>query len=75
MYYTPHEFHSSADLCNLSNKSIYFLHCNIRSLSANIDNLQYMLSTLNHPFNMIGLSEKWISSNKDTLANFFYPGL
>ena len=47
-YYTPHELHSSPDICNLSDKSLSFLHCNIRSLSANFQNLQHMLSNLNH---------------------------
>lgn len=73
-HYTPHEFHSSTDLCNLSDKSISFLHGNIRSLSANVENFQRMLNTLNHSFKIIGLSETWISFNKDTIANLFLPG-
>lgn len=31
-YYSLHEFHSSHDLSNLSEKAISFLHCNIRSI-------------------------------------------
>ena len=34
-YYTPHQFHSNPELSNTSHKSIYFFHCNIRSLTAN----------------------------------------
>lgn len=37
-YYTPHDFHSSPVLSKLSHKSLSFLHCNIRGLSANFDN-------------------------------------
>ena len=33
-----------------------------------------MLNTLGHSFNIIGLSETWISSNKDSFVNPFLPG-
>ena len=69
----PH-MNSTLLLCNSPDKSISFLHCNIRSLSANFENLQHMLNTLNHPFKIIGLSQTWISFNKDALANLFLPG-
>jgi hypothetical protein len=74
-YYTPHGFHSSFELPNLSDKSLSFLHCNIRSISKNFDSFQQMLSTLDHPFKMIGLSETWNSIDKDTpISNVFLPG-
>ena len=33
-----------------------------------------MLNTLDHSFNIIGLSETWVSSNKDSFVNPFLPG-
>ena len=45
------------------------MHCNIRSLSANHDNLIHMLSELDHSFPLIGLSETKNSHGKDLLVN------
>ena len=76
-YDTPHEFHSrsSPDICNLSDKSLSFLRCNIRGLSANFGNLQHILSNPNHSFKVIGLSETWISSNKYVPCQFLFARL
>ncbi|XP_048586388.1 uncharacterized protein LOC125568354 [Nematostella vectensis] len=73
-YYSPHEFHSSYELSNLSDKSLSLLHCNIRSISKNFDKLQDMLSTLNHPFKLIALSETWHSDCREHIANCSLPG-
>ena len=44
-YYTPHDFHSSNNIieCLSNHKAFSAMHCNIRSLSANHDNLIHML--------------------------------
>ena len=44
-YYTPHDFHSSNDIieCLSNDKAFSALHCNIRSLSANLDNLIHIV--------------------------------
>lgn len=44
-YYTPHDFHSSNNIieCLSNHKAFSAIHCNIRSLSANHDNLIHML--------------------------------
>ena len=73
-YYTPHDFHC-AEFCNIpSNKSLSFLHCNVRSLNANFDKLHNLLSSLDYPFKIIGLSETWISTHKDLIINPSIPG-
>ena len=73
-YYIPHQFHSNPELSNTSHKSISFFHCNIRSLTANFDHLNNLLNNLDHPFNIIGLSETWITTQKDPLINLSIPG-
>ena len=74
-YYTPHQFHSSEEITNLSyNKSFSVLHLNIRSLSANFDPLCTLLSNLNHSFSVIGLSETKIKHGGDPIINIDLPG-
>lgn len=70
-YYTPHDFHSSNDIieCLSNDKALSALQCNIRSLSANLDNLLHMLSELDHSFPLIGLSETKVSHHKDLHVN------
>ena len=70
-YYTPHDFHSSNNITEYLSTHMAFsaMHCNIRSLSANHDNLIHMLSELNHSFPLTGLSETKISHAKDLLVN------
>lgn len=74
-YYTLHEFHKSKEIHSyFSNNSLSVLHCNIRSISANFDHLVDMLSELQHPFKLIGLSETWINSANDLTCNVSLPG-
>ena len=75
-YYTPHDFHSSNNIieCLSNHKAFSAVHCNIKSLSANHDNLIHMLSELNHSFPLIGLSETKISHGKDLLLNVNLSG-
>lgn len=44
-YYSTHDFHSDRTVneCSSEPKSFSVLHCNIRSLAANYDNLLHML--------------------------------
>ena len=59
-YYNSHDFHDNHcinEYMYLSDKCFSALHCNIRSLSANVDNLQHMLSELYLPFSIVGLTE------------------
>jgi hypothetical protein len=57
-YYSPHDFHSDADINNLSaSNNFSVLHSNIRSLSANHDKLLIMLDELKFQFSVIEISE------------------
>ena len=75
-YYSSHDFHSDHDIieCSSDAKSFSALHCNIRSLTANYDNMLTMLSDLNFSFSLIGLSETKIKSDKNNLLNISIPG-
>ena len=52
-YYTPAEFIST----KLKKKSFTMLHMNIASLQAHIDELRSVLSLLDHPFDIMGITE------------------
>ena len=57
-YYNSHDFHYNHCINEyLSDKGFSALHCNIRNLSANFDNLQHMLSELYLPFSIVSLTE------------------
>ena len=57
-YHDTHEFHNNEYINEyFSDKCFTALHCNIRSLSANFDNFQHMLSELYLPFSIQGLTE------------------
>ena len=75
-YHTTHDFHSSSDIidCSALRKLFSALHCNIRSLSANYDNLNHMLSELDHSFSLIGLTEIKSRVDRDIIANIDMPG-
>ena len=45
-------------------------HCNIRSANHNADDLHNYLMSLNHNFDIIGLSETWLSKNNETIPSF-----
>lgn len=69
-YYSSHEFHSNADILNsFSKDSFSILHWNLRSLSANFDNFTDLLSDLNQPFSVIGISETRLIQDKDQIIN------
>ena len=74
-YYTSHEFQSSQTVRDsISENCFSAIHCNIRSLAANHDNLTTLLSNLKHNFHIIGLSETKIVINKDCVANISISG-
>ena len=52
-YYSTQDFHNNQEITDfLSEKAFSFLHCNIRSLSANIDNLNTLLHELLIPLHL-----------------------
>ena len=75
-YYTPHDFYSSNNIieCLSNHKAFSAMHCNIRSFSANLDNLIRILCELDHSFPLIGLSGTKISHGKDLLVNVNLSG-
>ena len=48
--YSPHDFHSNYDINESFKNNLCFstIHCNIRSLSAKFDNLQYLICCLSY---------------------------
>jgi hypothetical protein len=75
-YFTTHDFHDDFEISECLKEKQFFaaLHCNIRSLQANTDNLRHMLSQLIHPFSLIGLSETKINTNSTLLSNIDMHG-
>ena len=75
-YYSTHDFHNDFDIneCFKNKQSLFTLHCNIRSLSANFDNLNNMLSELSYPFALIGLSEVKLKVDQPAISNTDIPG-
>ena len=69
-YYTTHDFHNSYEVqSSFSKNSFSSIHCNIRSLAANFDNLTNMLEELQHPFSLIGLTETKIKIDQNQITN------
>ena len=70
-YYSIHDFHSSPEIDQAisHHNSFSIFHSNVRSLAANFDNLIILLSELKHNFNVIGVSETKIMSNKNPIVN------
>ena len=51
-------------------KTLSFVHSNIRSASKNANSFSIYLSTLNHQFDIIALSETWLSDTNDDIVGF-----
>ena len=65
-YYTTSDFSDDNIIKNcLSEKSCLQLHCNIRSINANLDHLIQMLAELQHNFTIIGLTETKLKVGND----------
>ena len=72
-YYTPNEFISS----KIRQDTFSIFHLNIASLSYHIDDLKALLALLNHPFNVIGITETKIRESSEpttniSLENYFF---
>ncbi len=75
-YYTIHEFHKLYNKIN-QNKSPLFslMHTNICSLNKNLENLELLTTSLGHKFDVIALSETWITDkNEATINSLSLPG-
>ena len=74
-YYQTHDFHKLAKKQDKRN-SFSVLHTNICSLSANLENIELLLTNLDHAFDIIGVSETCTSenNNKNTTNNYTIPG-
>ena len=64
-YYTPDEFLSS----KINKNCFSIFHLNIASLSCHMDDLKTLLSLLDHPFNIIGITETKIRDDHETISN------
>ena len=75
-YYCTNDFHNDHAIVNcFSEKPFSLIHFNIRSISANFDNLTNMLSELSHPFiTVIGLTETKLNISKQSFDNLHLPG-
>ena len=72
-YYRPDEFLS----LKLKKNTFTVFHLNIASLQAHIDELKALLALLDHPFDIIGITETKIRENHETLIpidldNYFF---
>ena len=74
-YYTSSEFLNNQEITDcIADNAFSFLHCNIRSVSANLDNLNHLLFELDCSFTIIGLTETKIITSKDPVINLNLPG-
>ena len=65
-YYSTHEFHSSKDIEAIICPRAFSA---LRSIEANFDAFQQILSDMNHSFLIIGLSETKIKVGVDPYIN------
>ncbi len=68
-YFSPSEFLMS----KISPKHFSMIHLNIASLSKHIDELRNLLHALEHPFDIIGITETRLH-DEDTLVNIEIDG-
>ena len=69
-YYTPSEFLAS----KFSKDSFSMFHINIASLSCHIDDLKSLLHFLDHPFDIIAVTETKIKEDDAPLSNISIEG-
>ena len=69
-YYTASEFLTA----KIPTKFFSIFHLNIASLGCHIDDLKLLLNLLNHPFDVIGVSETKIRANIEPLTNIDIEG-
>ena len=71
-YYAIDDFVYNHEIGNLISKdSLSVLHCNIRSLAANFDNLTCLLSDVQYQFDIVGLSEIKFNVKKDNTRSYY----
>jgi len=68
--YSEDQFNSMCLKSGHNTNAFSALHLNIRSLPRNFDNFTHYLSTLNHDFSIIGLSETWLTQSTFQLYDF-----
>jgi hypothetical protein len=69
-YYSEQDFLNCGEISSLPKHDLFStIHCNIRSLAANIDKLSLLLSQLKFPFSVIGISETKIKQQQDCMIN------
>ena len=73
-YYSTHEFHKlQRKIKAFRNTPFSMMQTNIRSLNKNINNLGILQTTLGHSFDIIALSEAWISKeNESTIKKILW---
>ena len=67
-YYDVNEFNDTMPTSSSRNLSLF--HCNIRSANSNSGDLSMYLASLNHNFDIIGLSETWLSEKCHSIDGF-----
>ena len=67
-YYSEESFTNMCAHNYDKSKCLSLMHVNIRSVQANYGSLSTYVHSLNHTFDVIGLSETWL--NKNTVNNF-----
>lgn len=72
-YYNEEQFNSLIDSQSKDCTLFSVFHLNIRSLPKNYDQLVNLLSTLNHTFSVIGLSESWLTENSKESGLYELP--
>ena len=66
-FYTKHEFHKLTKKLNSEHSPFFSLmHTNICSLNKNFENLELLTTSLEHKFDIIALSETWITNNNES---------
>ncbi|XP_047141104.2 uncharacterized protein MAL8P1.12 [Hydra vulgaris] len=78
---TDCSYHFPSDLEGFLFKNVYdkclnkimILHVNIRSLNNNFEKLLNLLEETKNRFNIVCLTETWISNNIDNTSNFYIP--
>ena len=66
-YYLENSFNKKVTELEIDDRAFSLLHSNIRSAVQNIDKLDSYLSTLNHKFSIVALSESWLKNHNHEL--------
>ena len=72
-YYVADKFYNAVVSNDLSNNISYF-HLNCRSLLANFDNINVLLTSLTLKFDIITFSETWLTDETTKFLAYALPG-